>query len=346
MIKLFGRLRKQLLSEGKTANYLKYAIGEILLVMIGILLALQVNNWNEQRKIHNEVERVFTLFEQELETNVRECNSFLRYGYVMDSIQRLFKKEMVTAELIRENPRLISRDFGTRTINFLEERLNEIISMEKQMPRRYQHLIPQLHVLKTRIESQKYWESEALELAMSRTKEIVDELPWAFRQDSLSIEMAINYALNNPIHRNKVVHYYNLQLDENVWDASLIRTSSVALLWKIKSIRNKDKELEPEAFFDELELIPLLEHACADKPYKVKEVGFRRNFIIYNHSRDSTSFNVVDSLGQAINSGMVPPKRFLLGEFSLSDEYFIEILKDGECEKVHNFYHEDYLLIE
>ena len=36
--------------ENKTGKYLKYAIGEILLVMIGILLALQVNNWNEQRK--------------------------------------------------------------------------------------------------------------------------------------------------------------------------------------------------------------------------------------------------------------------------------------------------------
>jgi hypothetical protein len=38
------------MSENKTGKYFKYAIGEILLVMIGILLALQVNNWNEERK--------------------------------------------------------------------------------------------------------------------------------------------------------------------------------------------------------------------------------------------------------------------------------------------------------
>jgi hypothetical protein len=50
MIKLFRNIRKKLVSEGKTANYVKYAIGEIVLVMIGILLALQVNNWNENRK--------------------------------------------------------------------------------------------------------------------------------------------------------------------------------------------------------------------------------------------------------------------------------------------------------
>jgi Family of unknown function (DUF6090) len=50
MIKFFKTMRKTNLKEGKTANYLKYAIGEIILVMIGILLALQVNNWNEVRK--------------------------------------------------------------------------------------------------------------------------------------------------------------------------------------------------------------------------------------------------------------------------------------------------------
>ena len=50
MVKLFRNTRKTLINQGKTANYLKYAIGEIVLVMIGILLALQVNNWNEARK--------------------------------------------------------------------------------------------------------------------------------------------------------------------------------------------------------------------------------------------------------------------------------------------------------
>jgi hypothetical protein len=49
MIKFFRKIRQNLLSEGKTGKYLKYAIGEIILVMIGILLALQVSNWNQQR---------------------------------------------------------------------------------------------------------------------------------------------------------------------------------------------------------------------------------------------------------------------------------------------------------
>ena len=50
MIKFFRKIRQNLLVENKTGKYLKYAIGEIVLVVIGILIALQINNWNENRK--------------------------------------------------------------------------------------------------------------------------------------------------------------------------------------------------------------------------------------------------------------------------------------------------------
>ena len=50
MVKFFRKIRYDLMEKNKTGKYLKYAVGEIILVMIGILLALQVNNWNENRK--------------------------------------------------------------------------------------------------------------------------------------------------------------------------------------------------------------------------------------------------------------------------------------------------------
>ena len=58
MIKFFRKIRQNLLSEGKTGKYLKYAIGEIILVVVGILIALSINNWNEERK-QNELETVY-----------------------------------------------------------------------------------------------------------------------------------------------------------------------------------------------------------------------------------------------------------------------------------------------
>ncbi len=53
MIKLFRTIRQKLLSENKFSKYLLYAIGEIVLVVVGILIALQINNWNEN-KLHNQ----------------------------------------------------------------------------------------------------------------------------------------------------------------------------------------------------------------------------------------------------------------------------------------------------
>ena len=50
MIKFFRKIRQNLLMENKTRKYFKYAIGEIVLVVIGILIALQINTWNEQLK--------------------------------------------------------------------------------------------------------------------------------------------------------------------------------------------------------------------------------------------------------------------------------------------------------
>jgi hypothetical protein len=51
MIKFFRKIRQNLLIENKTSKYFKYAIGEIILVVIGILVALQINNWNEHHQI-------------------------------------------------------------------------------------------------------------------------------------------------------------------------------------------------------------------------------------------------------------------------------------------------------
>ena len=69
MIKFFRHIRKKLLSENKFSKYLLYAIGEIVLVVIGILIALQINNWNENRKQNIREYAVLEELKQGLEAN-------------------------------------------------------------------------------------------------------------------------------------------------------------------------------------------------------------------------------------------------------------------------------------
>jgi hypothetical protein len=66
MIKFFRKIRQNLLSEGKTGKYLKYAVGEIVLVVIGILIALGINNWNEQVKLNKSITDHLEILEQNI----------------------------------------------------------------------------------------------------------------------------------------------------------------------------------------------------------------------------------------------------------------------------------------
>ena len=64
--------------ENKTSKYFKYAIGEIFLVMIGILLALQVNNWNEQRKLKNNEQQLLIALKGELNSNLQTLKNIIK----------------------------------------------------------------------------------------------------------------------------------------------------------------------------------------------------------------------------------------------------------------------------
>ena len=74
MIKFFRRIRKQLLSQNRFSKYMLYAIGEILLVVIGIIIALQVNNWNVNRINNNEAEDIIISIEEDLQKDILMLN--------------------------------------------------------------------------------------------------------------------------------------------------------------------------------------------------------------------------------------------------------------------------------
>jgi hypothetical protein len=80
MIKFFRKIRQNLLIENKTGKYFKYAIGEILLVVIGILIALQINNWNENRKLSNKKQELIINLIDDFEENFNLLKSEIDYS--------------------------------------------------------------------------------------------------------------------------------------------------------------------------------------------------------------------------------------------------------------------------
>ncbi len=77
MIKVFRNIRRLLIDQNNMGKYLKYAIGEILLVVIGILIALQINNWNEQRKLDKKEQAFLNEINLDFKSNKSQLDSII-----------------------------------------------------------------------------------------------------------------------------------------------------------------------------------------------------------------------------------------------------------------------------
>ena len=99
MIKFFRNIRQKLLNEGKTSKYFKYAIGEIVLVVIGILIALQINNWNEQRLEQKKLIAVYARVLTDIENDILELSNNLKFHKQKEFIFKRVINDSITPDL-------------------------------------------------------------------------------------------------------------------------------------------------------------------------------------------------------------------------------------------------------
>ncbi|MDT0557061.1 hypothetical protein RM697_00290 [Ichthyenterobacterium sp. W332] len=87
MLKFFRRIRYDLMSTNKSSKYFKYAIGEIILVVIGILIALAISNWNSNRLNKQRNAELLVKLSKELDQNIARCN-------IIDTVNNGFKDRL------------------------------------------------------------------------------------------------------------------------------------------------------------------------------------------------------------------------------------------------------------
>jgi hypothetical protein len=83
MIKFFRHFRQRFISEGKTNKYLLYALSEIILVVVGILIALQINNWKENQKLRNQEITYLNNLKGDLETQIHMLDIYIDFENVI-----------------------------------------------------------------------------------------------------------------------------------------------------------------------------------------------------------------------------------------------------------------------
>lgn len=78
MIPLFRKIRKKMADDNRPLQYMRYAIGEIILVVIGILIALQINSWNETKKLQRRELTLLSELNSNLEINIRNLENDIK----------------------------------------------------------------------------------------------------------------------------------------------------------------------------------------------------------------------------------------------------------------------------
>lgn len=90
MIKFFRHIRRSLINQNKMGKYFKYAIGEIFLVVIGILIALSINNWNDGRKNEIKEHQILTEMHNNLKIDsIDMAGNILRNTRVLHSAEAI-----------------------------------------------------------------------------------------------------------------------------------------------------------------------------------------------------------------------------------------------------------------
>jgi len=106
MISFFRKIRQSLLKENRITQYLTYAVGEIFLVVIGILIALQINTWNQLRIENDEELEILFGLKEEFENNLKEINFSININSKVteDCLQLT---QIIRSNSIENNPELV-----------------------------------------------------------------------------------------------------------------------------------------------------------------------------------------------------------------------------------------------
>jgi hypothetical protein len=107
MIRFFRKIRQQLLTESKFRKYLLYAIGEIALVVIGILIALSINNWNQDQMIRKTELTLLDEMKNNLKADLADIDINISFNEGRINSNKIVLEALVVLILLRTRPPMI-----------------------------------------------------------------------------------------------------------------------------------------------------------------------------------------------------------------------------------------------
>ena len=330
MPRIFNSIRQRLLKENHLTRYLVYAVGEILLVVIGILIAVNINDWNADRKQQREIQQLLTAFEKDLVANIKECNWILGWVASRDSLCEIIMQGKATREMYESKTlRPMFTNYNVVSIN--NENLDRVLAKEELMGPGLEPLLRLLKNYKELITQEAFTAERFRIYVYDQNMYLTNNATWysAYR-DSSSAE-AIEYFMNDPIYRNKT-HFYQTLMTHNFGRSiASRRNTELALYHQLKNLLGITSKEELRTGFQQLGFAPnevlecdtdvdLQDHRTKGFPPFILNTGPDTLKVMIRAMRGRTAYT---------DSTLIPPGRHLWAS-SYLNQYF-DISRNGRC---------------
>lgn len=241
MIKFFRKIRYNLMSENKTGKYFKYAIGEIILVVIGILIALQINNWNENRLQQKQLLSVYKRILTDIDNDIKELTATLK---IHDSMEYVFKRvinDSITPDLFDVGlSRLVTTNPVATTLNTAGVNQLKALNTNDSLSLKIIEVYDQMKLIITEnLEININQESEDLQkIFMNKYNWYPEYMSKTIMQNNSSKKLQ-DYFLYSKEYKHHVVNNYNSRYPNYVVILKLSMATLKDISEEIKIVLNK-----------------------------------------------------------------------------------------------------------
>ncbi len=236
------------MEQNKTGKYLKYAIGEIILVVIGILIAIQINNKNQESKSEAKIDAIFEDIMDELALNIEETTKVIRFYKDKDSMAsivlfgEIYGKPFTKKNILNSKSLQIlwSLPSTMQQVFFSDKAFTNLASNADAIPTKYTTIFKELYILYAKDQMLvKSYDVEMKNKADSNVKER-EQFEWySLGVPIIKNEGFIDYVLNDFRYKNKVRIVYTdgiLRLLKYTLD---YRNKAISCYQKIGALLNK-----------------------------------------------------------------------------------------------------------
>ncbi len=254
-------MRRELLAKNKILRYLTYAGGEILLVIIGILVALQINNINEERKNREKVEAILVQIYEDLEVNILDATDNLNYLFLKDSLVRVIINGGLNTSNIQlpRTSMTISAIYTTGSFAIVDNGFKNWSKVEN-IPEEYQDLMNFMNFLfltgKKDVETVRQMVTNGVNKAIEYQAKHFDWFaPYynnAFSGNGPMMSEAVDFYLNDPAYKNQAMLYFiyaiqnYLPVIDNYRNVSISAYKKIGELLELPLSENAKNKFLPE----------------------------------------------------------------------------------------------------